>query len=345
MLEGRQFIIFMDHRQLVGALCRVSEPWTARQQRHLSFISEFSTDIRHVSGDSNTVADTLSRPSLPPFATTAAITPAMPPPVDLRSLAAAQKDCPDCQQGKTSTALRALEVQIPTAAGVETILVDSSSCVLRPLVPGAFRKSVFDAIHSLVHPGIRAMRRLVSSRFVWPALAADITSWCRQCQHSTRPRSSPSRYRPPGSATYTWTWWGPCQLLRTARRTCSPPWTSPLAGWRRSRFNQPQRRRAWQPSLWPGSVDLVSQPTLQQTGADNLCQACGRQPCHSWASHTWQPQRTTPKVMTWSSEPTDVSRTPSKPGWPVWTGPIISHGYSWAYVQPHRKILGSPWSS
>jgi hypothetical protein len=36
MLEGRRFTIFTDHRPLIGALGRVSEPWTARQQRHLS---------------------------------------------------------------------------------------------------------------------------------------------------------------------------------------------------------------------------------------------------------------------------------------------------------------------
>jgi hypothetical protein len=34
-----------------------------RQQRHLSFIAEFSPTIRHIAGQSNVVADTLSRPA------------------------------------------------------------------------------------------------------------------------------------------------------------------------------------------------------------------------------------------------------------------------------------------
>ena len=34
-----------------------------RQTRHLSFIAEFSSDIRHVSGAANVVVDALSRPS------------------------------------------------------------------------------------------------------------------------------------------------------------------------------------------------------------------------------------------------------------------------------------------
>jgi RNase H-like domain found in reverse transcriptase len=50
MLEGRQFMVFTDHRPLVGALHRIAEPWSARQQRQLSFICEFTADIRHTPG-------------------------------------------------------------------------------------------------------------------------------------------------------------------------------------------------------------------------------------------------------------------------------------------------------
>ena len=42
-------------------MSKVTEPWSARQQRHLSFISEFTTNIRHISGKTNVVADALSR--------------------------------------------------------------------------------------------------------------------------------------------------------------------------------------------------------------------------------------------------------------------------------------------
>ncbi|GFS16761.1 Pol polyprotein [Elysia marginata] len=45
-------------------MSKLSDPWTARQQRHLAFISEFTTDIMHVSGKSNMVADCLSRAAL-----------------------------------------------------------------------------------------------------------------------------------------------------------------------------------------------------------------------------------------------------------------------------------------
>jgi hypothetical protein len=63
MLEGRSFTVFTDHRPLVGALSRRSDPCSSRQQRHLSFITEFSPVIRHIAGQSNVVADALSRPA------------------------------------------------------------------------------------------------------------------------------------------------------------------------------------------------------------------------------------------------------------------------------------------
>ena len=59
-VEGRTFVIYTDHKPLSFAMSKVSDQWSSRQQRHLSFISEFSTDIHHLSGRDNEVADALS---------------------------------------------------------------------------------------------------------------------------------------------------------------------------------------------------------------------------------------------------------------------------------------------
>jgi RNase H-like domain found in reverse transcriptase len=55
LLEGRQFRILTDHKPLVAAFRQVSPPWSARQQRQLAYIAEFTTDIRHTPGADNTV--------------------------------------------------------------------------------------------------------------------------------------------------------------------------------------------------------------------------------------------------------------------------------------------------
>jgi RNase H-like domain found in reverse transcriptase len=62
LVEGRNFAVFTDHKPLVGAVARQSNPKSDRQRRHLSFVAEFTADIRHISGQDNVVADTLSRP-------------------------------------------------------------------------------------------------------------------------------------------------------------------------------------------------------------------------------------------------------------------------------------------
>jgi hypothetical protein len=101
-----------------------------------------------------------------------------PPPVDLAQLAAAQSSCADCLRGRSSPALKVLDVKI----NGRDVMVDVSSGVFRPLVPRSFRRHIFDAIHGLAHPGIRATCRLIASRYVWPQLAADVKIWCNECQ-------------------------------------------------------------------------------------------------------------------------------------------------------------------
>ena len=60
LLEGRDFVVYKDHKPLTTAMRTNSNKYTARDIRHLDYLSQFSTDIRHVKGKDNTVPDTLS---------------------------------------------------------------------------------------------------------------------------------------------------------------------------------------------------------------------------------------------------------------------------------------------
>ena len=62
MLEVRQFFVLTDHKPLCHALGRLSAPWSAQQQRHMAYISEFTQDIQHVPVVDNAAVDALSRP-------------------------------------------------------------------------------------------------------------------------------------------------------------------------------------------------------------------------------------------------------------------------------------------
>jgi hypothetical protein len=50
------------------------------------------------------------------------------------------------------------------------------------LVPALFRDRIFHGLHGIAHPGIRATRRLLASRYMWRGMAKDAAAWCRDCQ-------------------------------------------------------------------------------------------------------------------------------------------------------------------
>ena len=60
-LEGRKFTIYTDQKPLTSAFFKVRDPVSNRQRHQLAFISEFATDIAHVPGLHNVVADALTR--------------------------------------------------------------------------------------------------------------------------------------------------------------------------------------------------------------------------------------------------------------------------------------------
>lgn len=81
MYEGRPLKFFTDHKPLIYAFTK-SNSDSPRRVRQLAFISEFTTDIRHIFGKNNVVSDTLSRVETITYPTT----------IDYRELALRQLD-------------------------------------------------------------------------------------------------------------------------------------------------------------------------------------------------------------------------------------------------------------
>jgi len=183
-LEGRQFHVLTDHKPLTFALHRLGDAWSARQQRHLSYVSEYTTDIRHVAGSLNVVADALSRPpgvpQLPPPGPVAVVAPTPGEPVTLERLAAGQLLCEETQQLASRPDVRLVEM------GGQKLLCMDATGALRPLVPVQLRRAIFDSVHCLAHAGVRATTRMLSTRYVWPGCARDATKWVRDCQQCAR---------------------------------------------------------------------------------------------------------------------------------------------------------------
>jgi hypothetical protein len=119
------------------------------------------------------------------LASTAAVA-AIPPPssarVDLAAMAAAQPRCCETMLLQRTTSLNIVPQRI---AGV-LLLCDISQGRPRPAVPACHTRQVFAAIHEVAHPGVRATRRLISRRYAWKGMAADVAAWTKDCQQCQR---------------------------------------------------------------------------------------------------------------------------------------------------------------
>lgn len=175
-LEGRPFALFTDHKPLVSAMSKHTDPLSARQQRHLAYVSEFSTDITHVSGKNNVVADCLSRNAVNDVTLG----------LDFLAMARDQSQSPDIQAYRNATASGLSLVDVQVTEYGPTMLCDVSTGQPRPIVPPHYRRTVFNIIHGLSHPGKRTTKKLIAQKYVWPGMRKQVTKWTAECQTCQR---------------------------------------------------------------------------------------------------------------------------------------------------------------
>lgn len=171
MLEGREFTIFTDHKPLIFAFQQKTETASPRQIRHLDFIGQFSTNIIHVAGEENSVADYLSR-----------INHISTESIDFDKMAREQATDTELQQilaGAEGNSLKLKLLTVPFSS--QRIYCDITEDGIRPFVPKNMRQLVLRKLHGLAHPGARTTTKLVAQRFVWPAINKDAAEFARSC--------------------------------------------------------------------------------------------------------------------------------------------------------------------
>ncbi|BHF69917.1 hypothetical protein SprV_0301296400 [Sparganum proliferum] len=155
---------------------------------HLDYISQFTIDIRHIDDTKNGVADMLSRPSLSSLQHSHGI--------DLCAMVAEQQRV-GCPGDESVSGLQLKDVPVTTGSG--TILCDVSTPFNRPFVPASMPRAVFQTLHGLSHPGIRASQKLLRERFVWPGMNKDGKAWARSCLSCQRNKVHRQNKSPPGT--------------------------------------------------------------------------------------------------------------------------------------------------
>lgn len=182
MLEATHFTIYTDHKPLCYAFHERKHNCSPRQHRHLDFISQFTTDIQHIAGKDNVVADTLSRLD------------ELSSPVTLEELAKHQATDPELDKYLNDltreTSLDLKRMSIPGSR--MEMYCDVSTPTPRPFVPKSLRQQIFRSLHSLSHPGANTSAKLVAQRFVWPLMRKQCREWSKACL--TCQRSKVSRH-------------------------------------------------------------------------------------------------------------------------------------------------------
>ena len=126
-----------------------------------------TTDLQHISGKNNVVDDALSR-----------VFTIVNQPIDWSTFATDQGTDPNMPL--FAAAITGLKIDHVMVAG-HSIVCDISSGLPRPLVPATWVQTVFDLLHSLSHPGVKASVRLVLCHFVWHKAKKDISRLARAC--------------------------------------------------------------------------------------------------------------------------------------------------------------------
>ena len=168
--------MFTDHKPLTFALCSKTDRFSPRPSRQLDMISQYTSDIQHIKGKDNLVADALSRPVESVINSVSTEIDG----VDFAKIALAQQSDEEILNiHRNLLVFKFQSIAIPDAS--LKLLCDVTTGTPRSLLPTQFRKPICHKLRSMSHPAVKASRSLLASRFVWPKMHHDIKLWVQQC--------------------------------------------------------------------------------------------------------------------------------------------------------------------
>lgn len=187
LIDGHELLILTDHHPLIHMFTTKKRIKLERRSRWIEFISQYSTDIQHISGKLNIVADALSRP------VTCAIQAEVTPEIIAE---AQQKDEETKQLRSNGYREQVLRDVYFNNSNNQSIFCSVFKEINRPVIPKVLRFKLFQQIHNLAHPGVKSTTQLLSSKFFWPDMKKDIRNWCRTCGKCQRVKITKHTHAP-----------------------------------------------------------------------------------------------------------------------------------------------------
>ncbi len=172
LLDGRDFTVFTDHKPLTFIGSQVNPDWSAIQSRMIDKITQATTDIRHVQGKDNPVADSLSR-----------IHEVEASFIDWKCVAKDQLEDDECIAAPVQNS--GLKLKWIQMDGYR-ILCDISQSTPRPFIPKSWRMAVMKHVHNFSHDGSRSSVKKVLSMYIWPSAKKDVSKFVQSCDGCQR---------------------------------------------------------------------------------------------------------------------------------------------------------------
>ncbi|GFW25082.1 uncharacterized protein K02A2.6 [Trichonephila clavipes] len=151
----------------VDCILNFPQPTTLTQLRRF-----LGTDVRHINGTRNAVADALSRIEVNQISNSF---------LDFEALSKAQLEDNELQSFQNDEKSSLVFKRVPSPASATKLICDTSTGSPRPFVPYNFRRTIFEHFHNLAHPGVAASFQLIASRYVWSNMRKTVKDWVQNC--------------------------------------------------------------------------------------------------------------------------------------------------------------------
>ena len=193
-VEGSLFTIQTDHQALVSAAANAKPRESAREVRHLQYLTAMCQKWEFIAGSSNNTADAISR-----------ATPPSPPPTtdDSSCIQSLEDQQPTINSITTSLQHRQYEAlrthqaldtelkllitkQHSTQPSVELQLMYDLFCTITVkhicmYVPYPLRNTMLHDIHDATHPCLRTTLHEATRLYYWPNMNRDVKNWTKAC--------------------------------------------------------------------------------------------------------------------------------------------------------------------
>ena len=201
-IRGRKLVIRTDHLSLIHAIRRGTGEHSVGESRMIQIIKEYQPIVKHIDGESNAVADMLSRPNnvdsnvskatqtaeVEMFSCHSLSMDSEPDLLSLELIATRQEAEPNClveaaRISELTIVRKELNEYSPhlTMFSVQRPEDDT----LKPIIPESLRALVFHTLHDKLHQGPEKSCDLIATFYYWPSMHNDIQYWtrcCPQCQ-------------------------------------------------------------------------------------------------------------------------------------------------------------------